>query len=657
LGIGAYYLRGFLPIDQHRPKLERWLVATLEHNANIEHIGFVWVDGRPALKATGVRLVSQADHKTVLLSIDSLIFFPSWLAAIRSVGSQDAFQGGHIVFNHVTIPGLHHTFASVDVGVNLKERVVVFSGLKGVSLPFFQQPKLSVYFVDGIYDHALMQVQGEVSTAQLADMLALPPESFETYFMKGKMHYNAEMNLSSHGEGKSVLRWVSDLKGVEVHLPGSLAKAADTPRQLTVEIPFLSKGILPIKFTYRQSMHGRFTLDHWMPSLGLFDLKSVVFKGAKIRLDHLLFHRQRLDGLKVDVVKQRNALLIALDHPKVLGQVHLPIHSKAVKTPSVITVKLARLLWDYKEASKKDKPVKKTVDQKADLSKIPSAHLEPKQLPNIDFNVDKLYYRQSVLHQFNVSLRPVHNGVHIKNFSIQLPSVKLSAHGDWLELKGHAWTRLIGDMKSNNFGLAVERWDLHHHIKGGAANLNFSLQWPGFFYHPNWQLASGRVFFKAYDGLISHIPKNTKDKLDLLHLINLLSPFSLVKTFGFDLGGHHHGPAGPAYMHYDLMQAHFLLHHAHIDTQDFYLLSHLFNMKARGRIDLKNKTTDLRVWIKPLVSSEELPVLATFIGGPLVGAIGLLADKLLIEPLMGESLAKQFRVVGPWKKLRIIKNR
>ena len=65
-----------------------------------------------------------------------------------------------------------------------------------------------------------------------------------------------------------------------------------------------------------------------------------------------------------------------------------------------------------------------------------------------------------------------------------------------------------------------------------------------------------------------------------------------------------------------------------------------------GQVSIADQTQDLHVLVKPRVSDSLS--LAALVGGPLVGAVAFIAQKILKDPL-NKILTSEYQLIGTWE--------
>jgi uncharacterized protein YhdP len=82
-------------------------------------------------------------------------------------------------------------------------------------------------------------------------------------------------------------------------------------------------------------------------------------------------------------------------------------------------------------------------------------------------------------------------------------------------------------------------------------------------------------------------------------------------------------------------------------TQDLTMVGPAATVVLTGQADLARETQDLSVRVVPVVGDSVAAAAAVALLNPIVGVGALLAQRLLKDPI-GQMLAFQYRITGPW---------
>lgn len=618
LGYGVFTL---FHINQYRPELEQWFSDKLHRPVTIKQLDFAWDDGRPAVTIGELIIAGKDKERREWVRAEHVYFYPTLGATLQRFKR----LAGRIKIAELSLPRLRLDFKNLTGTVSLLKAHIAVEKLEGTwrQLPQYATAKLE-FFPDKPSRLAL-DVHGELSAEALADYLSVERQTLKEQFVRGKTNYEGHIVFSKEDKHDKQLTLNTSLRGMSVHLPESLGKPADVPRPLILILDMKPKNKLPITFKYGRAVEGRLLLVR-KPTLRPARREFTLDRGS-FRFKELQFYGENFNGLQTSVQRVRKHWVIHFNHPNLLGVMNVPDAANAS-----ITGHVKRLLLRVKP--------------KGHHRHVTRDYLHPTHLPNVNITCDRLVYGKITLTGIDLRLRRREGGIKLTRFNVHLPSTDIRAQGSWIMRGKHEWSELSGQIRTSDVGMMLNHWGTGGHLRRGVGAIRFSLNWPGVFYRPNWLRASGALSFKLHDGYIIRIPKQAKADLALLRLIDFFSLSSLTDQFSLKFDG---GAAKSATA-YDLLQGSFSLRQGNAYTRNLYLLANLFNLKLQGRIGLVNEDFDLILWVHPFVTSDLPVVAATVLGGPIAGAVSWLVDKALVDPIIGEAAAEQFRVTGPWAR-------
>ena len=253
----------------------------------------------------------------------------------------------------------------------------------------------------------LMNLDSSITIPNLKKISSL---SFLDYF-QGTIPFHAKLSIIPKNKDKSTsLTVMSNLKGLESHLPAPLDKATTTIIPSAFQINQNNQGA-HAKFNYGKTINGELV---YQTHFGSFK-----FQSGEINFNH--------------PVKLRGNISIPSSYPT------LPIKANFQK-----------MIIEDNAASNR---------------------LSPQDIPSLDLYIAALQYKDKSLKNVSIKLRPENNHVLIKQAAINEPMIKLSASGIWQGLGAHQETILSGKFSSNNLGAMLNQWHITENVVKGQGKL------------------------------------------------------------------------------------------------------------------------------------------------------------------------------------------
>ncbi len=292
----------------------------------------------------------------------------------------------------------------------------------------------------------------------------------------------------------------------------------------------------------------------------------------------------------------------------------------------------------------------KGIFKKLHLNKLDGQGVvNPKKLLPLNLDINNLHYDNKKFKQLVFISDSVANGLKINTLKLVDQGFTVDARGDWLEINGTQQTAIKGRFFTGNVGKLLERWQISKSVVGGSGSLDFSLRWPGPLYHLEPKNFGGNFFLNLKNGRIINLDRQTETKLGLSRVLGVLSLQSLPKRLSLDFSD-----ITKQGFVFDSVRGEFTLNDGNIMVKKLGLEGPGASVNAVGRIGVKAEDYDLTLSVSPNLTSS-IPVAAAIAGGPVVGVIGFLADKM-ITAAMKRKGGYSYHVTGVWAKPNIEKN-
>lgn len=326
----------------------------------------------------------------------------------------------------------------------------------------------------------------------------------------------------------------------------------------------------------------------------------------------------KLDNARIQARDNGDAWNIQIDSPGIAGQVLVP-----KMLARGITGNFQRFIIS------------------ADGNSQNSKSINPGKLPPLNLQFQNLVYGQRSFGAVSLISNPSGNSLQIQKLSARLPGFTLTASGQWVGIGEGQTTVLAGNFTSSDMGSTLKRWKVTGSLVGAAGKGSFNLRWPGPAYSPNMPYLDGSFSLELSKGQILNIGSSSQAEMGIGRILNLLSLQSLPRRLSLDFSDW-----TTQGFPFDRIGGDFAIKQGNAFTNNTQLNSSLAEVDTRGRIGLAAADYNLIMIIAPKLTGS-LPVAATIVGGPVVGAAAWVANKM-VGPVVGQIVRLTYRVTGPW---------
>ena len=466
------------------------------------------------------------------------------------------------------------------------------------------------------------------------------------------------------GQGKATqLRMKTSLQGVASRLPSPLAKEADEPLPLEVQVDFPRAREPVLRLAYGGFVSGvfefgeggplglgrgelrlnsgaaempdraglriigwldSFSLDDWASILGGDGGKSAAWVlSTDLAVREAEVYGQKLHNLNLKVESQDRQWLAEVESRELKGVVKIPrgdVH-RAFEA-DLEYCRLDTLFVGGKSATP----------------------LDPRSLPPLKIRIGDLRYQQLRYGGLQLETLPVHNGLKTKQLLLTPRDTRLTASGGWFMRGGEPFSKFDIHVESDNVEETLKAFGYLDSIAGGKGSMDLSLQWPG---PPAVMMERkgemrGRVNIDLRKGQLLDVDPGAGRLFGLLSVQalprRLLLDFSDVFREGF---------------RFDRLQGDFLIEDGDAYTSNLYMIGPAARLDITGRIGLVAEDYDQLVTVTPRVS-ETLPLIGALTLTPQIGAAILFVQKIM-EPQINKATQVRYSITGPWASPTVVR--
>lgn len=266
--------------------------------------------------------------------------------------------------------------------------------------------------------------------------------------------------------------------------------------------------------------------------------------------------------------------------------------------------------------------------QTIDLSKpFPAMNIQANNVQLTNINIPTV----------TLKLRSKPQGFSIHQLFLRTDQFTLNAQGNSTQKN----TSLQGDLTTNHLADTLVTLGLGDLLSADHSTIHFDLFWPGALWQFDRDQLTGTVNFTTNQGLFKNISSQTNNKMNLGRMLSILSiqalPQHLASHFNdmTEKGFPFNGLTGSLHLTPNKM-----------NQINIHIHGALAEVLLQGCANLESKQLNLITKINPNVTGS-LPVIAALAGGPLLGAVGLVANQF-IEPLVGKLGESYYTIQGDW---------
>jgi uncharacterized protein YhdP len=234
-------------------------------------------------------------------------------------------------------------------------------------------------------------------------------------------------------------------------------------------------------------------------------------------------------------------------------------------------------------------------------------------------------------------------GWRLEKLAVVAPEGSINATGLWRPREGASAERTDLEVKiqTADAGKYLARFGHGDVLAGGVADLDAKVKWRGPISSIDFPSLTGEVTFRAEKGQFVKLKPGIGKLLGVLSLQSLPRRITLDFNDIFSEGFAFDTINGTASIAQGLAR-----------TQDLTMIGPAATVVITGEADIARETQDLAVRVVPVVGDSVAAAAALALLNPIVGVGALLAQRLLKDPI-GQMLAFQYRITGPWEDPKV----
>lgn len=514
-----------------------------------------------------------------------------------------------------------------------------------------------------------INVQGKIEMESLQRKLNLPVFSL----LHGAFNLSAILSIADKPDNLDHIRFNSSLQGLAIDLPAPAGKAAETEAPLKVEINLGSDKDVQLMINYADKVTSqlwltnkkgqvvlkkggiyvnsklpatelnkgvqlagnieKFDVNEWSkvvaklsPTSDTRTLKDAIDK-IDFKFGQLLFANRSWKNVSIKAFKRIGDLwFVEVNQAQINGQFNY--------NPQTHTLKGRFSRWYMETAGS-------TLVKKQDESFLSSFKFQ--DMPALDLDFDSLHYGDLDLGQAKIKATAQPTVWRLDQFSLVTPVYQLTANGQWTQDKNVNTSSIDANMTIKNLAQTLSSWKITPVVEAGKGTVLFRGGWPGGFQDFSLAKVSGQASITFKNGRITHLSKETEEKLGLGKLLSVLSLQTIPRRLKLDFSDLSHQGYS-----FDTFRGNFSLANGQMSTKDSYIDGPIAYASMKGSLDIARQLYDVDLKISPHVTAS-LPVVATIAGGPIAGLATWIASKI-INRGMQEVSGYTYKISGPWKQ-------
>lgn len=262
--------------------------------------------------------------------------------------------------------------------------------------------------------------------------------------------------------------------------------------------------------------------------------------------------------------------------------------------------------------------------------------------PSLDIVADNFELDKKNLGTLELIAYPQNDNWNIQKFKLNTPEGIISGEGQWNNWvkSPNTYLNLTWDIK--DLGKTLKRFGYPDTIKDGEGELTGRLHWPGSPRQFDTARLNGELQFEVRKGQVLQVQPGVGRLLGLLSLQSLPRRLTLDFRDLFSNG-----------FAFDKINATVKIEQGVMRSDDFAMSGPAADVKIKGETNLQKETQHLFVKVMPRISDSIS--LAALAGGPLVGAVAFLAQKILKDPL-NKIASTEYEITGTWDNPQEVKS-
>jgi len=265
-----------------------------------------------------------------------------------------------------------------------------------------------------------------------------------------------------------------------------------------------------------------------------------------------------------------------------------------------------------------------------------------KPFPAMNIQANNVQFSTMRVPAVLLKLRPKRQGFLIEHLLLRTDSFTLNAEGNSEQKNTESThTHLQGNLTTDHLAETLVTLGLGDLLTADHSIIHFDLFWPGALWQFDRDQLTGTLNFTTAQGIFKKISAQTNNKMDIGRMLSILS----IQALPEHLASHFNDMTEKGFSFKRITGALHLTPNQ-VNRINIQIHGALAEVLLQGCANLESKKLNLIAKINPSVTGS-LPVIVTIAGGPLLGAVGFVANQF-IEPLVGKLGETYYAIQGDW---------
>ena len=509
-------------------------------------------------------------------------------------------------------------------------------------------------------------INGECTVDSLKNQFKLPLLTL----VDGSLDVNAVLKLSDKPAESDSISFNSSLEGLDINLPAPVGKKSNEKAPLELIFELNSKKTMRLRGNY----DNRLSTDLLFKN----SKDGYSFDSGQLRLGSANAVDQKLPGLAIvgvlkgfdlkewkNVYNQFSSAKTGDSILKNLRIIHVTIEKLHFLKQQFNALRVkAKILpnkdWAFSLQQKNiaaDLIYRSPMNELSghvhylNLDKIDNAGatfiektpMHPNQIPNLNLRIDNFSIGKIQIGDITLKSKSTVEQWKMDYCQITSPFYQFNVQGEWTQKENLNQTNLDVKLNITNLAKTLERWNVTPAVHAKKGYMEFHGGWKKSLHQFSLSSLKGSMYLQLKNGRITHLSKETEEKLDLGKLLSILSLQTIPRRLQLDFSDLAHQGYS-----FDIFQGNFIVNKGIMGTQDSYLDGPVAYASMKGDLDLVKHTYDLNLKISPHITAS-LPVVATIAGGPVAGVAAWVANKIINQSMQKIS-GYSYKISGPWNE-------
>lgn len=439
--------------------------------------------------------------------------------------------------------------------------------------------------------HDALELEMEYGTSVRA-ALELGGYPQDPRFERGELRINAGAARLPDAPGLAVIadvpRWRLDLPAA---LPDSTASAASA------------------------ALAGRRVVADIEPKTGAW---WNVLRGVDARIGELVLGDQSFSRMTLAATRQDDGLQVELEGEGLAGRVTVPDQPTPARP---INAALRQLHW------------RRAPERVAGPAVTP----DPRRLPPLVLTATEFRLDDKVLGRLRVVAMPMAGGARLPEITLSSEQRRIEASGEWRWALGGQLAQLRVTLWSQALGETLAAFGYQGTgIAGGETEAELTAEWMGALPDFAVERMDGRLKFQIGPGQLLNIDPG------LGRVVGLFSVQNIMRRLSFDFSDLFQPGTS-----FDRITGDFAFRRGEAFTDNLTIEAPAARIDIRGRTGLRDRDYDQQITVTPRLVGGALPVAGVLAGGPAVGAVVLVAERLLQKGIE-QATRYRYTLTGSW---------